>query len=154
MLEGIEFRETKEVPAQELLSLFRREQWCDYMDLEEVEFYLRVALYVVTAWHGSEVIGFARLEGDGRISVEISDVLVKSEYQGQGIGTEMVRRLVEHIWRLDPYYINVEPIGDREVHLYQKFGFREMPGCREMALENPKLSQKCAAVRGEPDCRR
>ena len=148
MLEGIEFRETKQISLQEVLSLFRREQWRDLMDIEEVEFYLQVALYIVSAWQGSELIGFARLEGDGRISVEISDVLVRSDFQGQGIGTDLVRRLVDHIRRLDPYYIQVEPIGDREVHIYSKFGFREGKGCRMMQLESPKLTRKLAEVRG------
>ena len=148
MFEGIEFRETKQISSQEVLSLFRREQWGDFMDIEEVEFYLQVALYIVSAWQGSELIGFARLEGDGRISVEISDVLVRSDFQGQGIGTDLVRRLVDHIRRLDPYYIQVEPIGDREVHIYSKFGFREGKGCRIMQMESPKLTRKLAEVRG------
>jgi len=148
MSDEIEYRESKEVPVQQLHALFRREQWADHLELDEVEFYLEVALHVVTAWRGDEIIGFARLEGDGRISVEISDVLVRSDFQGQGIGTELVRRLVEHIRQLDPYYIQVEPTGDREVHLYEKFGFREMPGCRQMELPNPKLMRKIAEVRG------
>ena len=149
MIDGVEYRESKEVPLQQLLSLFLREQWADYMELDDVEFYLEVALYVVTAWREDEIIGFARLEGDGRISVEISDVLVRSDFQGRGIGTELVRRLVEHIRRLDPYYIQVDPIGDREVHLYEKFGFREMPGSRQMELRTLKLDRKIAEVRGD-----
>ena len=148
MIDGVEYRESKEVPLQQLHTLFLREQWCDYMEVEDVEFYLEAALYVVTAWHADELIGFARLEGDGRISVEISDVLVRSDFQGRGIGTELVRRLVEHIRRLDPYYIQVDPIGDREVHLYEKFGFREMPGSRQMELRTLKLDRKIAEVRG------
>jgi len=149
VIDGVEYRESKEVPLQQLLSLFLREQWADYMELDDVEFYLEVALYVVTAWREDEIIGFARLEGDGRISVEISDVLVRSDFQGRGIGTELVRRLVEHIRRLDPYYIQVDPIGDREVHLYEKFGFREMPGSRQMELRTLKLDRKIAEVRGD-----
>jgi len=148
MLDDIELRESKEVPPQPLLALFRKEEWNDFMELDDVEFYLRVAVYVVTAWRGDELIGFARVEGDGRITAEISDVLVRSDCQGQGVGTDLVRRLIHHIRRLDPYYIQVNPIGDREAHLYEKFGFREIPNYRKMELITPKLGRKIAEVRG------
>lgn len=148
MLDDLEFRESKDISAQQLMALFRQEQWNDFMEPDEVKFYLQTALYVVTAWKENEPIGFARLVGDGRIDVEISDVLVKTEFQGQGIGTELVRRLVEHIRILDPYYIQVNPIGDREVHLYSKFGFTVMPGFIKMELDNPKLTRKIEQVRG------
>jgi predicted GNAT family N-acyltransferase len=111
VMDNIEFQETKKIPVVKLRSLFLSEQWCDYMDDDEVRFYLEAALHVITAWRGDAIIGFARLDGDGRIGVEISDVLVRSDLQGQGIGTELVRRLVDHIRRLDPYYIQVNPIG-------------------------------------------
>ena len=147
MFDGLKFNETKDIDARKLMALFRREQWCDYMELDDVEFYLQIALYIVTAWKENELIGFARLSGDGRIDVEISDVLVRTDFQAQGIGTELVRRLVEHIRELDPYYIQVNPIGDREVHLYSKFGFTVMPDFIKMELTTPKLTRKIEQVR-------
>lgn len=114
-----------------------------------MESHLQTALYVVSAWHRDELIGYGRLEGDGRISVEISDVLVKAEYQGRGIGIEFVRRLVAHIKQLNPYFIQVTPISDREVHLYSKFGFQEISYYRRMELLTDKLRRKIAEVRGQ-----
>ena len=129
--------------------LFRKEEWNDFLTLDEVKFHLDTALHVVSAWNKQELVGYARLEGDGRIWVEISDVLVKSEYQGRGIGTELVKRLVTRIKRIDPFYIQVAPISDREVHLYGKFGFREIPNYRRMELVNEKLTRKVADIRSK-----
>ena len=140
-LENIEFRENEDIPAEVLHSLFRKEQWNDFFDLDDMELHLQTALHVVSAWHRNELVGYGRLEGDGRIWVEISDVLVKSECRGRGIGTEIIRRLVEHIKTLDPYYIQVTPISDREVHLYSKFGFTEIPDYRRMELTTEKLAR-------------
>lgn len=141
MFDGLEFIDSKDIDAQELLALFRRERWNDFMSLDDTEFYLSVALQILTAWKDDELIGFARLSGDGRIDVEISDVLVRSDFQGQGIGTELVRRQVQRIRELDPYYIQVCPIGDREVHLYGKFGFTIIPDYLRMELITPRLER-------------
>ena len=147
-LDKIEFRETKEIRPETLHQLFLREQWNDYFYPEEVALHIETALHLVSAWDGDELIGYGRVAGDGRTWVEISDVLVKSEYQGQGIGTEVTRRLVDYIKTLDVYHIQVEPISDREIHLYGKFGF-VVSGNIRMALRSERLERRCAEVRGE-----
>jgi ribosomal protein S18 acetylase RimI-like enzyme len=147
----IEYKEGTNIPPDILQQLFRKEEWNDFLDLDEIQIHLDKALYLVSAWNEQELVGYARLEGDGRISVEISDVLVKSEYQGMGIGTELVKRLVMRIEEMDPYFIQVEPISDREVHLYAKFGFCEIRNYRRMELITKKLTSKVAEVRGKKD---
>lgn len=145
--ENIAYREGKTIPAETLQQVFRKEKWNDFLDLDEVQFHLDTALYLVSAWNEQELVGYARLGGDGKIGVEISDVLVKSEYQGRGIGTELVGLLVAQIKKIDPYFIQVEPISDREVHLYGKFGFQEIREYRRMELLTEKLVRKIAQVR-------
>jgi ribosomal protein S18 acetylase RimI-like enzyme len=145
--EEIEYRVGKVIPTETLQQLFRKEKWSDFLDLAEVQLHLDTALYLVSAWNKEELVGYARLQGDGKIWVEISDVLVKSEYQARGIGTELVRFLVAYIKKIDPYFIQVEPISDREVHLYRKFGFQEIREYRRMELVTEKLIRKIAQVR-------
>jgi ribosomal protein S18 acetylase RimI-like enzyme len=147
-LDNIIFREGPPVDPVVLQQLFRTEQWNDFLDLEEVAYHLQTAAHVVSAWDGDQLVAYARLESDNRLWVEISDVLVRSDYQGRGIGTELVRRLMTKIREIDPYYIQVEPVGDREVRLYQKFGFRVMPDHLQMELCTDKLTRKVAEVRG------
>ena len=146
--EKIEYREGKAIPADILQQVFRKEEWNDFLDLDEVQLHIDTALHLVSAWNKKELVGYARLEGDGKIWVEISDVLVKSEYQGRGIGTELVGLLVAYIKKINPYFIQVEPISDREVHLYGKFGFQEITEYRRMELVSEKLVRKIARVRG------
>jgi len=145
----IEFKEGTDIPLDILQQLFRKEQWNDFFDREEIQIHLDRALYLVSAWDGQELVGYARLGGDGRIAVEISDVLVISEYQGMGIGTELVKRVVVRIKELDPYFVQVEPIDHRSARLYTKFGFREIRDYRRMELITQKLIDRLAEVRGE-----
>lgn len=145
----ITYQETKDVPIESLCRLFHDEQWNDFYDPDDVALYQHAAMHIVTAWDADRLVGYARLSGTGRLEVEITDVLVDSAYQGQGIGTELVRRLVERIMAIDPYFIQVSPIGDREVHLYEKFGFTEIPDYRRMELMTGRLTEKVKKVRGE-----
>ena len=108
--------------------------------------HLDSALYIVSAWNGEELIGYARLEGN-RLSVEISDVLVKSEYQGKGTGTQLVDKLVSYIIKLNPYSIQVSPVGEREIHIYEKFGFTKIPEYVKMEIIIQKLVDKISKVR-------
>ena len=148
-MENIYFKETKDISPEVLHQLFLKEQWNDYYYPAEVELHIDTALHLVTAWDGDDLIGYGRVAGNGATWVEITDLLVKSEYQGKGIGTEITRRLVEFIKTLDVYHIKVEPISDREVHLYGKFGFTGYQ-TYWMELESKKLKRRCAEVRGEP----
>ena len=149
MKEKIEYRVGKAFSAETLQQLFRKEQWSDFLDLDEVQFHMETALFLVSAWNKEELVGYARLGGDGRIGVEISDVLVKSEYQNRGIGTHLVGLLVAQIKKIDPYFIQVEPISDQSAHLYGKFGFQEIREYRRMELLTEKLTRKVAEVRGK-----
>jgi len=143
------YQEAKDIPIESLCRLFHDEQWNDFYDLDDVALYQQAAMHIVTAWDGNRLVGYARLSGTGRLEVEITDVLVGSAYQGQGIGTELIRRLMEHIKEIDPYYIQVSPIGEREVHLYEKFGFTEIPDYRRMELMTGRLTEKVKQVRGK-----
>jgi GNAT superfamily N-acetyltransferase len=144
----LSFRDTRTIESSTLRQLFREEQWNDFFDLDEVELHLRTALYIVSAWLGDELIGYGRLQGDGRIWIEISDVLVKSEHRGKGIGTEIVRRLVERCRELDPYYIQVSAIKGETEHLYEKFGFSHLDYNTPMELRTEKLLRKGEQLRG------
>ena len=49
---------------------------------------------MVVAWHNGQVIGFARALCDGVSNGLLSMVAVAEDWRGQGIGGEMVRRLM------------------------------------------------------------
>jgi ribosomal protein S18 acetylase RimI-like enzyme len=50
---------------------------------------------MVGAWDGDELVGFARDLGDGVFTGHISMVVIDPRWQGQGIGTRLVRELIE-----------------------------------------------------------
>lgn len=53
-------------------------------------------LFSIAAVRDGELVGIARLIGDEAIYWYINDVWVLPEYQGKGIGSSMVKRLIQY----------------------------------------------------------
>jgi ribosomal protein S18 acetylase RimI-like enzyme len=82
---------------------------------------LRGSAHVVLALHGTRVVGFVTAVSDGVLSAYIPLLEVLPEYQGRGIGTELVRRLLE---KLESLYM-VDLSCDAELEpFYSRFGFQ------------------------------
>jgi ribosomal protein S18 acetylase RimI-like enzyme len=55
------------------------------------------SLYCVCAVLSGEIIGMARIIGDNGIAYYIQDVIVKPDYQQQGIGTQLMDKIMGYI---------------------------------------------------------
>ena len=77
-----------------------------------------------------QVVGFINALSDGVMSAFIPLLEVTPEYQGQGIGTELVRRMLDKLNHL--YAIDL--MADESVHpFYERFGMMRLSG---LALRN------------------
>ncbi len=86
------------------------------------------SLYAVVAEIDGQAVGMGRIVGDGVMYFYCQDIVVEPDYQGQGIG----RQLVEHLLR----YIKSQAHGPVFVGLfstqmakplYESFGFKMDP---------------------------
>ncbi len=55
------------------------------------------SLFVVSAVHEGRTIGMGRLVGDGVMYWYLQEIVVLPEYQRQGIGTRIVKRLIRYV---------------------------------------------------------
>lgn len=80
---------------------------------------LRAASHVMLAKDGDRIVGFANAISDGVLSAYIPLVEILPDYQGQGIGTELVSRLFERLRHL--YMVDI--VCDATVApFYERFG--------------------------------
>jgi GNAT superfamily N-acetyltransferase len=92
----IELRE--HVPSRdEYFDLFATTGWnAEYnlgpVELERVN---RNSWYVVSAYDGEMLVGFGRVVTDVLMHAMIFDMIVRPDYQNQGLGTMILTRLVE-----------------------------------------------------------
>ena len=77
------------------------------------------------------IVGFVNVVGDGVLSAFVPLLEVLPEYQGRGIGTELVRRALDLV--RDRYAVDVV-CDDDLVPFYERFGLQRLTG---MALRNP-----------------
>jgi ribosomal protein S18 acetylase RimI-like enzyme len=84
---------------------------------------LRGSSHLVLARDGARVVGFATAISDGVLSAYIPLLEVLPEYQGQGIGTELVRRLLAVLGGL--YMVDL--VCDEDVvPFYERLGLQRL----------------------------
>src|SRR5512143_659418 len=123
----IVYRDDHNIDLDQLTILFNAVGWeRRTADRDRLAQLVRGSLYVVSAWENDRLIGFARAISDGAFNAYISTVAVLPDYQGRGIGREIVRRLIEGHADLQfvlhandaayPFYLHLqlgfEPIGN------------------------------------------
>jgi GNAT superfamily N-acetyltransferase len=92
----IEYRDTHEVDLEQLAALFVTAGWDDRAyPREKLAAVVANSRFIVSAWEGARLIGFARAVSDGVMNAYVSTVAVLPDWRGRGIGREIVRRLVE-----------------------------------------------------------
>jgi len=92
----IDFRAV--TPSKEQFwDLFQTTGWNDTYHLSPQELFRAVSTnwFAVSAFDGDELVGFGRVVSDGILHAMIYEMIVLPEYQGQGIGAQILRQLVQ-----------------------------------------------------------
>jgi len=87
-------------------------------------------LYSICVYDEDKFIGYGRIIGDKTIFLYIHDVMVIPEYQGKGIGTEIMEELLKQIGRYkkaNPYIRTYLGASKGKESFYEKFGFISRP---------------------------
>ena len=82
--------------------------------------------FVLSAYHGGELIGFGRGISDGILYALICDLIVKPAYQGQGIGSALLNRLIDRCRSQHMRVLWLFAAKDKSA-FYKNFGFLERP---------------------------
>ncbi|MFT3944730.1 MAG: GNAT family N-acetyltransferase [Ancrocorticia sp.] len=83
-------------PEKELVALYNSVGWTAYSkDPARLAAAVRASLAVVVARDGGEVVGLARVVGDGLTIAYVQDILVAPTHRRRGIGRELFTRVLE-----------------------------------------------------------
>ena len=91
-----------------------------------VEKALAKSLYCVGAFDDDKLVGFARIIGDETIFLYIQDVMVTPEYQGQKIGTGIMKKLIDKINQFKTVNSGIRTYlgaSSGKEDFYKRFGF-------------------------------
>jgi GNAT superfamily N-acetyltransferase len=92
----LEYRESLPDPS-EYFALFESTGWNQEYGLTPEELHAAVgrSWFLLTAYWEGRLVGTGRVVSDGVLHALIVDVIVPPEYQGSGIGTSIMARLIE-----------------------------------------------------------
>ena len=115
----IEYRDSKDVPREQVLALYRTNDWSAAKKPDALCGALQNSHTVITAWDGEELVGLANALSDGHLVVYYPHLLIMPEYQGQGIGRHIMELMHERYGHLHQQIL----VAEREaVGFYQKCG--------------------------------
>lgn len=92
----IEYKKDCQIDSKNLEELYDSVGWIAYtQDLVGLEKAITHSLYVMSAWHGKQLVGLIRVIGDTQTILYVQDILVHPDYQQQKIGTRLMRDVLE-----------------------------------------------------------
>lgn len=93
-MDNIVIKEYNQYNARELISLYQSVGWNTYFNHpEQLKQAFDHSLYILGAYSQQKLLGLLRAVGDGVSVILVQDILVRPEYQRQGIGTKLIARL-------------------------------------------------------------
>ncbi|MEW9677254.1 GNAT family N-acetyltransferase [Lentibacillus sp. L22] len=86
---------------------------------------LKNSLFAVCIYDEKTLIGMGRVIGDGGTSFQIVDIVVKPNYQGQGLGKRVMKEIMDYLDENTYPGSFVSLIADDPANnLYEQFGFK------------------------------
>lgn len=120
--------ERKDLPCGQLHRLFMRVGWSDGSeDADMLKNFSKPFIhstFVVSAWQGDTLIGAVRVLSDQIIRSEIYDLAVDPDFQGNGVGRELLRRCMARFPGTEWFLRTTQ----EAMGFYQKLGFKTAPG--------------------------
>ena len=95
--------------------------WAKGRSMQRLKIMLSNSTVIITIWNQNNLIGFGRANSDSSFRCVLWDIVVANENQGQGIGSILIKALIN-----SPEVKNVEKIYLMTTHcshFYKKKGF-------------------------------
>jgi GNAT superfamily N-acetyltransferase len=114
------FSDTRDLAIESVVALYSANEWSSAQKPELLHKALVSSHSLVTAWNGTVLVGLGNAISDGYLVVYYPHLLVLPEYQGRGVGTELMRRLMA---RYHGFHQHMLVADGRALDFYQKCGF-------------------------------
>lgn len=119
----ITYKEDELPTIEEVVSLYESVGWGHSKCPEAAYNAIKNSSYVVTAWQNNNLVGLGKAISDETITVYFPDLLVKPNFQGKKIGTQIMQLLLLKYGQLHNQVLIAE--DDKAKKFYKKMGFED-----------------------------
>jgi GNAT superfamily N-acetyltransferase len=116
----IDYSDRKNLPLEEIISLYRSNGWSSSDKPELLYNALQNSHSLISAWTDQRLVGLGNAISDGYLVVYYPHLLVRPEYHGRGIGSEIVKRLKENYQGFHQHMLVAD---GHAIDFYRKCGF-------------------------------
>ena len=127
----MEIREYASYKGEEILSLYASVGWTAYTDCPEtLQRGFENSLLTLAAYEEKTLAGLARTVGDGETVVLVQDLLIFPQYQRRGIGTALLRAVMERFADVRQLQLLTDNT-EKTLAFYRSLGLHELSdmGC-------------------------
>jgi GNAT superfamily N-acetyltransferase len=117
---GIHYSETRDLTLESVVALYQANKWSSAQKPTLLHKALVESHSLVTAWDGTRLIGLGNAISDGYLVVYYPHLLVLPEYQGRGLGKELMRQLMA---RYEGFHQHMLVADGGALDFYRKWGF-------------------------------
>jgi len=114
------FSEDRKPTKVEVIELYRSVGWSSADKPDALHKGLLASHSLVTAWDADALVGLGNAISDGHLVVYFPHMVVRPDYQGRGIGTELMNRMMA---RYRGFHQQALIADGRAIDFYKKLGF-------------------------------
>lgn len=108
--------------APELKNLFNQSNWANKRTINDIDKLIKfLGPFVTIRTDNNKLIGFGRVITDGIYRALLDDIIIDSQYRGQGLGKTIVDELLRLVSQVEEVYLNTQP--DLKL-FYEQSGFK------------------------------
>lgn len=128
-MKSIHYQSEKDISLKEILPLYQDAQWTAYIKAPEIlEQGLKNSLDLLTARNQkSNLLGIARMVGDGHTIIYIQDIIVLQKHQRKGIGKGLLQKVIEKYKAVRQKVLLTDHTAKTQ-GFYQSLGFEACQG--------------------------
>ncbi|MBQ8638879.1 MAG: GNAT family N-acetyltransferase [Lachnospiraceae bacterium] len=113
-----------EIVSAKALSDLRESVGWNRME-NEYESPLMTSFYHIAVYENRKLVGYVDCVSNGVTDAYIQDLMVHPDYQGKGIGTDLMNQMIRYLKEKRIYMVSVV-FEERLKPFYDKFGFNQM----------------------------
>ena len=127
----IVYKNTHHFSKKELETLFLSVEWSSGHFPDRLAIAMKNFDTVYSAWDGDELVGLISAMDDGIMTAYVHYLLVKPDYQHEGIGKELVKRVTDHY----KDYLRIVVVEyNEELEFYESCGFEKADDASAMFI--------------------